>query len=260
MAGVIGLRTVLRCLRAGLGLLVMLLLASLWLQVPQGNWLFRTGARASFGALCWGFNLRVRPHGKPVAGAGTLFVANHISWADIPVLAMVLDAAFVAKSDVRRWPAIGRFAWHFGCVFIEREKRGTTRVQAEAVEQHLRGPLGLAMFPEGTTGDGGPVLPFRSSLFAQVAGEGQMRVQPVTMLYRRADGTALTPQELRQIAWTGDDELWPNVVALAARGGVLVELWFEEPLSGADRKELARASRAAIVARLAAVNDGPTLH
>ena len=88
-------------------------------------------------------------------------IANDIALTDIPVLAMVLDAAFVAKSDVRRWPAIGRFAWHFGCVFIEREKRGTTRVQAQAVEQHLRGPLGLAMFPEGTTGDGGPVLPFR---------------------------------------------------------------------------------------------------
>ena len=235
-------------------MLGMLLIASAWLLIPQGNLLFRIGARASFGALCWGFNLRVRAHGKPVPGAGTLYVANHISWTDIPVLAMVLDAAFVAKSEVRRWPAIGRFAWHFGCVFIEREKRGTTRVQAQAVEQHLRGPLGLAMFPEGTTGDGGPVLPFRSSLFAQVAGAGQMRVQPVTMLYRRRDGTPLSRQEARQIAWTGDDELWPNVVALAARGGALVEIWFEEPLTGSDRKELARASREAIVARLAAVS------
>ncbi len=250
----IGLRTSLRCLRAGLGLLVMLLTASLWLLIPQGNRLFRTGARASFGALCWGFNLRVRAHGKPVAGPGTLYVANHISWSDIPVLAMVLDAAFVAKSEVRRWPAIGRFAWHFGCVFIEREKRGTTRIQAEAVEQHLRGPLGLTMFPEGTTGDGGPVLPFRSSLFAQVAGEGQTRVQPVTMLYRNRDGSPMTRQEARVIAWTGDDELMPNVVALAARGGALVEIWFEEPLTGLDRKELARISREAIVARLAAMS------
>ncbi len=234
-------------------MLGMLVVASLWLLIPQGHRLFRPGARLSFGALCWGFNLAVRPHGKPVAGPGTLYVANHISWTDIPVLAMVLDAAFVAKSDVRRWPAIGRFAWHFGCVFIEREKRGTTRAQADAVEQHLRGDLGLVMFPEGTTGDGGPVLPFRSSLFAQVAGEGQTRVQPVTMLYRRRDGSPLTRQEARQVAWTGDDELMPNVVALAARGGVLIDIWFEEPLTGSDRKELARASREAIVARLAEV-------
>ena len=235
-------------------MLGMLLTASLWLLIPQGHRLFRTGARLSFGALCWGFNLKVRAHGKPVPGPGTLYVANHISWTDIPVLAMVLDAAFVAKSDVRHWPAIGRFAWHFGCVFIEREKRGTARVQAMAVEEHLRGNLGLTMFPEGTTGDGGPVLPFRSSLFAQVAGEGQARVQPVTMLYRRRDGTALTRRELREIAWTGDDELLPNVVALAARGGALVDIWFEDPLHGSDRKELARASREAIVARLERVN------
>ena len=165
---------------------------------------------------------------------------------------MVLDAAFVAKSEVRRWPAIGRFAWHFGCVFIEREKRGTTREQAEAVERHLRGPLGLVMFPESTTNDGGAVLPFRSSLFAQVEGEGKTRVQPVTMLYRHVDGRSLSPQEARQVAWTGDDELLPNVIALAARGGALVDIWFEEPLTGFDRKHLARASHAAIVARMAA--------
>ena len=244
----------LRWLRAAVGMAAMLLLASLWLMIPRGNSLFRTGARASFGALCWGFNLRVRAHGKPVAGPGTLYVANHISWTDIPVLAMVLDASFVAKREVRRWPAIGRFAWHFGCVFIDREKRGTTRVQAEAVEAHLRGDLGLAMFPEGTTGDGGPVLPFRSSLFALVSGEGDTRVQPVTMLYRRPDGGALSPQEARQIAWTGDDALWPNVVALAANGGAVVEIWFEEPLIGTDRKQMARLSRDAIVARLERVS------
>lgn len=243
-----------RCLRAGLGLLLMLLIASLWLLVPAGTRLFRPGARLSFGALCWGFGIRIRAHGEPIPGAGTLYVANHISWTDIPVLAMVLDAAFVAKLEVRRWPAIGHFAAHFGCVFIERDRRGTTRDQALAVEQHLRGDLGLAMFPEATTGDGGPVLPFRSSLFAQVAGDRETRVQPVTMLYKRRDGSPLTRQERRTVAWTGDDELMPNVIALAARGGVLVELWFEEPLSGGDRKELARASREAIVARLAEVD------
>ena len=237
--------------------MIMLLVASAWLLIPQKHRWFRPGARLSFGALCWGLNLRIRAHGQPVAGPGTLYVANHISWADIPALAMVLDAAFVAKSEVRRWPAIGRFAWHFGCVFIEREKRGTTREQAEAVERHLRGPLGLVMFPEGTTGDGGAVLPFRSSLFALVEGAGdgewQTRVQPVTMLYRHGDGSALSPAEARQVAWTGDDELMPNVIALASRGGVLVDIWFEEPLTGFDRKHLARASREAIVARLASV-------
>ena len=232
--------------------MIMLLVASAWLLIPQKHRWFRPGARLSFGALCWGLNLRIRAHGQPVAGPGTLYVANHISWADIPALAMVLDAAFVAKSEVRRWPAIGRFAWHFGCVFIEREKRGTTREQAEAVERHLRGPLGLVMFPESTTNDGGAVLPFRSSLFAQVEGEGKTRVQPVTMLYRHVDGRSLSPQEARQVAWTGDDELLPNVIALAARGGALVDIWFEEPLTGFDRKHLARASHAAIVARMAA--------
>lgn len=236
----------------------MLLIASLWLLIPEGHPLFRPGARLSFGALCWGFNLRIRAHGRPVAGPGTLYVANHISWTDIPVLAMVLDAAFVAKSDVRQWPAIGAFAAHFGCVFIEREKRGTTRDQAEAVERHLRGALGLVMFPEGTTGDGGDILPFRSSLFAQVEGdqvegEAQTRVQPVTMRYRHCDGRPLSREEARAIAWTGDDELMPNVIALAARGGALIEIWFEEPLLGGDRKHIARASHAAIVARLAAV-------
>lgn len=249
----IGIRTGWRWLRACVGLLVMVLTASLWLLVPVGHRLYRPGARLSFGVLCRGFGIRIKVHGTPLPGPGTLYVANHISWADIPVLAMVLDTAFVAKSEVRRWPAIGRFAWHFGCVFIERERRGTARAQADAVEQHLSGDVGLVLFPEGTTGDGVTVFPFRSSLFAQVAGEAQARVQPVTMVYRHRDGAALSDEESRQVAWTADDELLPNVAAFAARGGALVELWFEEPLPAGNRKELARASREAIVARLAVV-------
>ena len=57
-------------------------------------------------ALGWAtrlLRLRLAVTGIP-AGGPILFVANHISWADIPILGGLLPASFVAKSEVAGWP------------------------------------------------------------------------------------------------------------------------------------------------------------
>ena len=49
--------------------------------------------------------LAVRP-----AITGTLVVANHVSWLDVPAVLAVEPMRVLAKSDVRRWPVIGLMA------------------------------------------------------------------------------------------------------------------------------------------------------
>ena len=252
------LQTAMRRLRAGLGLSGFLALAFAHLPVPR-NWPLRRHFEVcAWVCLLWGFAIRIRRHGVPIAGSGVLHVANHVSWTDIAVLGRLIDAGFVAKSDVRGWPIIGLLTAGYGCLFIERERRGTVREQAGALATHLQGNRGLVLFAEGTTGLGAKVLPFRSSLFAMVAkgGEdagGSGQVQPVTIRYARVDGTKFDDVERRAVAWIDDDELGPHVLALADRGGLSVDVWFETPIARDEypnRKALARACEGVIARRL----------
>src|SRR5581483_3780299 len=45
--------------------------------------------------------------GTPTAARPAMFVANHTSYVDIEILGGVIEASFIAKSEVRRWPLFG---------------------------------------------------------------------------------------------------------------------------------------------------------
>ena len=63
---------------------------------------------------------RVRVHGAIASPSPVLFVANHASYLDIPVLSALIPAAFVAKAEVAGWPLIGFLAKMQNTVFVER--------------------------------------------------------------------------------------------------------------------------------------------
>lgn len=191
------------------------------------------------------FGARVRIVGQPLRN-DVLFVANHLSWMDILALGGATGAAFVSKDAVARWPVVGALARIGGTIFISRESRGAARGQADTLAAALATGRPAAFFPEGTTGDGGALAPFRPSLFASVSPPPPgVRIQPVAIDY----GTAA-----REIAWTEGESSVANARRLIARAGTLaVTLRFLEPLDAAnlvDRKAMALAARAAIAAAL----------
>lgn len=239
-----------RMVRAGRALgacLVALVLVAGWLAIRPGPRLSRRWVRFTWGLLLRGFALDVQVHGTAAAAPGTLYVANHVSWTDIVVLGYQLDAGFVAKSEVGRWPVIGRGARALGCIFVARERRGMVGAQAGEIAARLAAGGRLVLFAEGTTGDGSAVLPFHSSLFD---GIGAGTIQPVTLVCRRRDGQAFSPAERRRFAWLDDDALLPHAAAMARSGGARVDVFLEAPVPGGDRKAVARACRGAIAARL----------
>lgn len=220
-----------------------------WLACPRGSPAARRHERAALGSLARGFGIAVDAMGVPAEGP-VLFVANHVSWADIAVLGSFLDADFVSRADVAEWPLIGPLARRVGPVFVERRCRATTASQAEAIRARLDAGRAVLLFAEGTTSDGADVLPFRSSLFA--AADAACAVQPVMLRYLAPDGTAPTPERMREIAWIGEDRFLPNAVALA-RAPVLARIEFLAPLAAdTPRKALAAEARAAIRAAYAA--------
>jgi 1-acyl-sn-glycerol-3-phosphate acyltransferase len=201
--------------------------------------------RLAAGAL----GARVEAAGRPLS-RNVLFVANHVSWMDILVLGGATGAAFVSKDDVARWPVVGWLARIGGTIFIHRESRAATRGQADALALALATGRPAALFPEGTTGDGKTLLPFRPSLLAAVAPPPPgVQVQPVAILYGPAAA---------EIAWTDGENTAENARRLLARRGPLpVTLHFLDPIDPqiGDRKAIAAAAQAAIAAELPRARD-----
>ncbi|MEY4721342.1 MAG: hypothetical protein RIQ46_1067 [Pseudomonadota bacterium] len=231
-------------------LIAIMAMAAPWLILPDRSRARRRLSIAAWRLLLGGFGVRVSTFGQPVPEAG-IYAANHVSWLDIAVLGRHLDAGFVAKAQVARWPVIGLLASRYGCAFVDRERRGSVAGQASTLRARIDGCRPVILFPEATTGPGHGVLPFRSSLFAAVGeGVGAM-VQPVAIVYRRLDGMALSPAEMRRVAWLDDDALLPHALAIAAAGGVAAEIHFEAPVAAGCRKAVARHCQQVIAARLA---------
>jgi 1-acyl-sn-glycerol-3-phosphate acyltransferase len=126
-------------------------------------------------------------HSLAQLSAGSLVVANHISWLDIFVINSQCPCSFVAKDEILRWPLIGTLVARTGTLFIERGKRHSVHRMIEHIQRKLLAGGRVAVFPEGTTGEGDRLLPFHANLI-----EGALRagasVVPVGLSYRDRDG------------------------------------------------------------------------
>lgn len=127
-----------------------------------------------------GIALQVR---GPVPRQGpVLLVANHLSWLDIVVIHAAGHCRFVSKSDVQGWPLIGALATAAGTLYIERSTRRDALRVVHQMADALRAGEVLAVFPEGTTGDGRTLLPFHANLL-QAAVSAPAPVQPVGLRF-----------------------------------------------------------------------------
>jgi len=153
---------------------------------------------------CAGITLQVR--GTPAASGPVLLVANHLSWLDIPVMHAARYCRFVSKSDVQGWPIVGALATAAGTLYLERaSRRDALRVVHRMAEALAAGQV-LAVFPEGTTGDGRALLPFHANLL-QAAISAQSPVQPVGLCFV----DSATGQPSRAPSFVGDETLLGSV-------------------------------------------------
>lgn len=128
----------------------------------------------------WGIELEVR--GQPVISGPTLLVSNHISWLDILVIHATRHCRFVSKSELREWPLIGTLATGAGTLYIERENRKDAKRMVNEMAHALKSGDVLAVFPEGTTGDGMGLLPFHANLI-QSAIDADAPIQPLALQF-----------------------------------------------------------------------------
>jgi 1-acyl-sn-glycerol-3-phosphate acyltransferase len=197
----------------------------------------------------------------PPPGSHGLIVANHVSWLDIPVLGAQLPLSFIAKSEVAGWPGIGLLARLQDTIFIDRSRRSATAETAAAMGHRLRAGDCVALFAEGTTGDGSRILPFRSSLLGAVKealgpeGEGEIMVYPLAILHLGRHGIPGGRAGRSLLAWYGDMSLGPHLRSILGGGPIDVRLVWGEPIAmgrAHSRKETAKlAERSVRAAALA---------
>lgn len=182
----------------------------------------------------------LRSHGAPAA-APVLVAANHVSWLDILALDAVQPLRFVSKADVRRWPLLGFMVACGGTLFIERERRRDAMRVVHQMAEALRAGDRVAVFPEGTTGEGPDLLPFHANLL-QAAVATQVPVQGVALRFSDRH-----ERFSRAVDYTGEITLLRSVWSIASADGLCVHVdWLEPIAPGDDRRRLAHALRSAI--------------
>lgn len=178
---------------------------------------------------------------------GALLVANHVSWLDVLAVTSHTPAAFVAKSEVRDWPAIGWLAARAGTLFLKRASgRSLLRVK-EDIAGLLRAGRNVVLFAEGTTSTGSGVLPFRSGLI-QAAIDSARPVQTIAIGYYDEDG-----RRSAAAAFVDGMSLWQSIDAILRCRPITAHLVIAPPLAsaGRPRKELAREAHQLVAAILA---------
>lgn len=209
---------------------------------------------------CRILGLRVRRIGRPTPSRPVLFAANHVSYLDITVFGSLIAGSFVAKKEVARWPLFGWLARMQRSVFIDRRVHSTAR-QRDSIAGRLAAGDALILFPEGTSGDGNRVLPFKSALFsvADHRAAGPVTVQPVSIAYTRLDGMPIGRRLRPLFAWYGTMTMAPHLWTVLGLGTIEIVVEFHPPTTLADcgsRKALARYCQERVAGGLATALSG----
>jgi lyso-ornithine lipid O-acyltransferase len=242
----------------GFVLLTLPLMPLQWLFIRQWPAMAKRLPHHYHKALCrvLGFNTIVT--GKLPEHGQCLIVSNHVSWIDIVVLSAVSPLSFVAKREVATWPLFGWMAKLQRTVFIDRERRHSTKHSRTELETRLAQGDRIVLFPEGTSHNGETVLPFKSSFFA-AATAPEIAIVPVTLAYKKNYGLPLTRRNRGTFAWYADMDLLPHLWEALCAGPLTVEIIIHPALdveTGLNRKRATEVAERTIRRSLASALHG----
>lgn len=181
--------------------------------------------RASLRVYCLLAGIRIHAKGlENIPSGPCVFVANHSSYADGPLLLTVLSppCAFVAKSELRQ-QLFPRFLLNkIGAVYVERFDQQRGVADARSLADHLKAGTSLMFFPEGTFTRGAGILSFHMGAFA-CAAEHEVPVVPIAIRGTRdilhPDRWWLRRGEVRimfgeALSITDREDWWHNAIAM----------------------------------------------
>ncbi|MCB0405920.1 MAG: 1-acyl-sn-glycerol-3-phosphate acyltransferase [Bdellovibrionales bacterium] len=147
---------------------------------------------------------------RPQSASPLLILANHLSYLDILVLFSSYPCRFITSVEVRETPFLGWLCRSAGCLFVERREPRRIGEEVRVVASALAGEQAMVLFPEGTSGNGETVLPFKTS-FLQCAIEAGATVAPVCLVYESIDGRGVDSSNRDDVYWYGDMSFFPHL-------------------------------------------------
>ena len=215
-----------RALRVVLHIIIgILILATYWRIASESHKLILSKWWSKTLVRC--FNFRVVTFGQPptMNTTSTMFVANHISWADIYAINSIIPLRFIAKSELSEWPIFGYLVRHSGTLFIDRSRRKDAARIVEIAKHSLIEGNNIGFFPEGTTTDGTHIVKFKSSIL-QAAIDARAQVWPIAIKYPLPNGDVNT-----SVAYAGETTMAESMLSVLKQQNPVVELHFLNPLS-----------------------------
>jgi len=176
----------------------------------------------------------------PVPQRG-LVVSNHLSHIDILIFGAIMPCFFVSKAEVAFWPFFGWAARAGGTLFLDRKRRASANMVAQAMSERLKLAVPILLFPEGTSTDGSRVLRFHPRLY-EPAVVAASPIAVAAIRYVNRGGTE------RDLCWYGDIPFLPHFWRVVGSRGFSAEVRFGEPRRYAHRRDAAQSTHDEVVA------------
>lgn len=153
----------------------------------------------------------------------TLYIGNHISYLDIPLLMSVAPTVFIAKKELARWPFFGHGMKSVGTVFVDRSSIHSRKNAADSIAPFiLANNQNVTLFPSGTT----RLIeekPWRWGAFL-IAKRNGIPLQPFRIHYSPA----------RTVAYIDDDFFPTHLWRLLSCDHIKAEIEFHPPIEVGD--------------------------
>jgi 1-acyl-sn-glycerol-3-phosphate acyltransferase len=171
----------------------------------------RAASRIMLGCLSCRF--AVRGERPAPDGAARVFVANHTSYLDIPLMlaALECDFAFVTKRELLDWPIISRITRAGGHIPVDRDRLESRGAVVGRIVKTLRAGRSVLVFPEGTFSHDDGLRPFHAGAFKSAIAAG-VPVVPVAL-----EGVADVWSQHARFPRAGRVDIWVGA-PLAAEG------------------------------------------
>ena len=119
--------------------------------------------------------VRIRVHNpeRALDGKPHIYMVNHLSWLDVPVLASFLPRAkFVTKEELFSLPIFGRAMRAVGMIPIQRENRKAAFGAYDFAARSVKAGNSVVVFPEGTRGSDYTLRAFKKGPFVLAISAG----------------------------------------------------------------------------------------
>jgi 1-acyl-sn-glycerol-3-phosphate acyltransferase len=190
-------------------------------------WVTNAGVRAA------GIKIEIRGLENIPAGRSCIFMSNHVSNLDPPVLIPLIPgrSSVLLKKELMSIPILGRAMRMAKFIPVERgSRRDAAKASVEAAAEALRSGLHIIVYPEGTRSKDGRLSTFKKGPFF-LAQETQAPIIPIAL-----SGTQTMMRK-------GSYAIRPGVARIQLLPAI-------EPSNYATREELMRAVRNAIAEAL----------